>query len=444
MKAVTLALVDIALFAFAPFAMAQQSTAILIKDADVYTGKGAPQHEVSILVQDGHIAGIGKNLEAPKGARVIEAKGKRVYPGLIDSGTALGLSEVPAEAMTVDTGEIGQYMPQLRAITSVNPDSEHFPVSRVNGITGAITFPSEGGGGGGRGPRQVIAGQAAMIHTDGWTWEQMAIKPSVAMHMIFPTLTVVPGDGPGGGGRGGNGPARTYADAKRNYDKQLREIDDFFENTRRYKAAKAAAGPDFKPDLVYEAMLPVIDGSMPLAITATRERAILDAIAFAERQKVKIVILEPRELGKAAAELKEKNIPVIFGRTFSLPLNRDDAYDSAFRLPAEAYQAGIKFAFGTFDNEFVRDLPYDAAAAVAFGLPYEEAIKAMTINPAEIWGVASQVGSIEEGKVADLVIADGDILETPTKIEQVLIQGKPVDLTNKQTRLYERYLNRPE
>ena len=433
-----------ALFACASLAVAQDSTAILIKDADVYTGKGAMQHEVSILVQDGRIAGIGKNLEAPRGARVIEAKGKRVYPGLIDSGTALGLSEVPAEAMTVDTGEIGEYMPQLRAVVAVNPDSEHFPVSRVNGITSAVTFPSEGGGG--RGRRQVIAGQAALIHTDGWTWEQMAVKPSAAMHMIFPTLTVVP-NGRGGGGRGGNGPASTYAEAKKNYDKQVQEIDDFFENTRRYQAAKTAAAAagdaTFKPDLVYEAMLPVIDGSMPLAITARRERAILDAIAFADRQKVKIVILEPRELGKAAAVLKEKNIPVVFGRTFSLPLNRDDAYDSAFRLPVEAYQAGVKFAFGTFNNEFVRDLPYDAAAAVAFGLPYEEAIKAMTVNPAEIWGVASQVGSIEEGKVADLIIANGDILETPTEVEQVFIQGKSVDLSNKQTRLYERYLNRP-
>jgi imidazolonepropionase-like amidohydrolase len=267
------------------------------------------------------------------------------------------------------------------------------------------------------------------------------------MHMIFPALTVVPGDGPAPQA-GANGPARNYAEAKRNYDKQLQEIDDFFENTRRYQAAKAAAeagqAPDFKPDLVYEAMLPVILGDMPLAITASRERAILDAIAFSERQKVRIVIIGPRELGAAAAQLKEKNIPVVFGRTLALPLDRDDRYDSAFRLPAEAYKAGVKFAFGTFDNQFIRDLPYDAAAAVAFGLPYEEAIKAMTVNPAEIWGVAAQVGSIAEGKWADLIIADGDILDTPTKIEQVFIQGKPVDLSNKQMRLYERYLNRPE
>jgi imidazolonepropionase-like amidohydrolase len=260
------------------------------------------------------------------------------------------------------------------------------------------------------------------------------------MHLIFPTLNVAPGDGPSTP----NGPARTYTDAKKNYDQQIQELSDFFENARRYQTAKAAGAPGFKQDVVYEAMLPAIDGTVPVAITATRERAIRDAIAFAEKQKLRIVILGPRELGAAAAELKAKNIPVVFGRTLSLPLYNDSGYDSAFRLPSEAYKAGIKFAFGTFENQFVRDLPYDAAAAVAFGLPYDEAIKAITSNAAEIWGVADRIGSIQEGKWADLIIASGDLLETPTQVEQVFIKGAPVDLSNKHTRLYERYLNRPE
>jgi imidazolonepropionase-like amidohydrolase len=190
-------------------------------------------------------------------------------------------------------------------------------------------------------------------------------------------------------------------------------------------------------------MLPVLEGKLLVAVTATRERAIHDALDFAEKQKIRIVLMQPRELGKLAAEIKAKNVPVILGPTLDLPLAEDDPYDSAFTLPSELYKAGIKFAFGTFENEFVRDLPYSAAVAVNFGLPYDEALKAITINPAEIWGVASEVGSIEPGKSADLMITTGDPLETPTQVKHLFIKGKEVDLTNKQTRLYEKYMNRP-
>lgn len=427
-------------------AQAPEATTFLIRGADVYPGNGPVLAGASILVENGRITDVGANVRAPRGVRVIEARGKRVYPGLIDSGTALGLSEVAQERMTVDTGELGVYMPQLRALTSVNPASEHFPVVRANGITAAISFPSLGGGGG-PGERQIIAGQAALIRTDGWTWEDMAIMANkgggVAMHMIFPVLTVVPSDAPPPPQPNPNAPARTYTDGKRNYDKQIEEVSEFFENARRYQAAKTAGAADFKADLRFEAMLPVLDRQMPVAVSATRERAIRDAIAFARKQNIRIVIVGPRELGPVAAELKAEGIPVVLGRTLSLPLYDDSPYDSPFTLPTEAYKAGLKFAFGTFDNQFVRDLPYDAAAAVAFGLPYEEALKAITIYPAEIWGAAAEVGSIEKGKSADLIIASEDILETPTLIERLFIQGRDIQLSNRQTRLYERYLNRP-
>jgi imidazolonepropionase-like amidohydrolase len=179
-----------------------------------------------------------------------------------------------------------------------------------------------------------------------------------------------------------------------------------------------------------------------MAVSAARASTIHDAIAFAEKQNIKIVILQPREIGKAGAELKAKNIPVILGRVLALPETEDSAYDEAFTLPAEAYKAGIKFAFGTFDNEFVRNLPYQAATAVAFGLPYDEALKAVTINSAEIWGAGDKLGSIEKGKVADLMVTDGDPLEIQTQVKHVFIKGKEVALTNKQIRLYEKYSTR--
>jgi imidazolonepropionase-like amidohydrolase len=422
----------------------------LLRNADVYPVTAPEMKGVNVLVQDGKIVDIGAKLVAPKGVRVLEAKGLRVYPGMIDSGTELGLSEVPAERVTVDTGEIGEFMPQLRALIAVNPDSEHFPVVRVNGITSVMTFPSSGGRGGGSGrfgggAQQYIAGQAALIHTEGWTWEEMAIDRSAAMHLIFPTLGRAGGRGnfdsamlemiPGATGG-------SFTASKRTYDQQISKINDFFDRARQYQKERTVKAPGFKTDLKLEAMVPVLEGKVPLAVSAARASVIHDAIQFAEKQKVRIVILQPRDVIKAAPELKAKNVPVILGRVLALPDQEDSAYDESFTEPAAAFKAGVKFAFGTFNNEFVRNLPYQAATAVSFGLPYEEALKAVTINAAEIWGHSKEIGSVEKGKWADLMVTNGDPLEIQTQIKYLFIKGQEVPLSNKQTKLYERYMTR--
>jgi imidazolonepropionase-like amidohydrolase len=433
-------------------AAAAAGETILIRDADVYPVTEKDMKNVSVLIQDGKIADIGPKIVPPKGARIVEAKGLRVYPGMIDSGTELGLSEIESVRETVDTGELGEFMPQLKALIAVNPDSEHFGVVRVNGITSVMTFPSSGGGGGGGGgrfgggERQLISGQAALIHTEGWTWEDMAIKRSAAMSVMFPSLSR--------GGRGGyvpdnmveipgqGGVAGSAANLRRQYDEQIAKLNDFFENARRYQKAKEAHAPGFQTDLKFEAMLPVLEGKVPVTVSAAHAGTIHDAIQWAKKQNVKLVVLQPREIGKAGPELKAENIPVIFGRVLALPETEDSPYDQAFTLPNEAYKAGVKFAFGTFTNEFVRDIPYQAATAVAFGLPYEEALKALTINPAQIWGEGDQLGSVEKGKVADLIVTDGDPLTEQTHVKHLYIRGKEVSLENKQTRLYERYMSR--
>jgi imidazolonepropionase-like amidohydrolase len=438
-------------------AIALSAQTIVIRNVDVYPVNGAEIKGVSVVLADGKIAEIGAKITPAKGARIIEGKGLRVYPGMIDSGTELGLSEISAVRESVDTGELGEFMPQLRALSAVNPESEHFGVVRVNGITSVMTFPSSGGGGGGGGgrfgggERQYISGQAALIHTDGWTWEDMAIDRSAAVHLIFPTL----------GGRGGRGGgalpdamlemipgaagvtgATGFTAAKRTYDQQVAKITEFFDAARQYKKERAAKVPGFKPVLKMEAMMPVLEGKVPLAVSAARASVIHDAIAFGEKQKIRIVILQPRDLAKAGPELKAKNIPVILGRVLALPEQEDDPYDGAFTQPAEAYKAGVKFAFGTFNNEFVRNLPYQAATAVAFGLPYEEALKAVTVNAAQIWGHGNDIGSVEKGKVADLMVTTGDPLEISTQVKYLFIKGKEIPLVNKQTRLYEKYMSR--
>ncbi len=430
--------------AFASFpAGAATDDTFLIRNATVHPVAAPEIQNGSVLVRDGKIIGVGKNLAQPKGVRVIDAKGLHVYPGMIDSGTELGLSEIGAVRESVDTGELGQFNPQLRAEIAVNPASEHIPVTRVNGITSVITMPMGAGGGGGMrnaGRQGIITGQAALIHLDGWTWEEMEIKKTAAMAMRFPAIQVPPSRGDFAGMFGER---VTYTDAKKTYEEQLKELREFFEEARRYQKAKAAHAAGFKIDLKYEAMLPVLDGKVPLVAMTPRERAIRDALQFADIEKVKLVIADPHEIGKTGADLKAKNVAAILGPTLADPEHEDDPYDAAYTLPDQFYKAGVKFAFGTFNNEFSRNLPYQAATAVAFGLPYEEALKAVTVNPAEIWGVGDRIGSIEEGKWADLVITDGDPLETRTQVKQLFIKGKQVDLDNKQKRLYEKYMARP-
>jgi imidazolonepropionase-like amidohydrolase len=433
--------------------LASDKDSVFIRGVDVYPVTGAEVKGVSVLVQDGKIADIGAKLVAPKGIKVVEGKGLRLYPGMIDSNTELGLSEVGAERVTVDTGELGEFMPQLKALSAVNPESEHFPVVRANGITAVMTFPAAGGRGGrGAGGTQFISGEAALIHMDGWTWEDMEIKRDAAVHLLFPTIAMR-GGGRGGASVdfadeiallfGGGSAAGTFTEAKRNYETQVAKVTEFFEQARQYQKERTANLPGFKRDLKLEAMIPVLEGKVPVAVPAARERAIHDAVAFAEKEHIKIVILAPRELGKEGPELKSKNVPVIMSRTEAVPENEDQPYDYGESLPGEFYKAGVKIAFGTFDNEFSRNLPYNAARAVAYGLPYDAALKAVTINAAEIWGVGDKTGSIEKGKWADLMLTNGDPLETPTQIKALYIKGKEVDLSNKQTRLYQKYLNRP-
>ena len=418
----------------------------LIRNADVYPVTSAPQMNVSVLVQDGKIADIGGKIVPPKGIRIVEGKGLRVYPGMIDSETNVGLSEVSGERVTVDTGELGEFMPQLRALIAVNPESEFIPVTRVNGITSVMTFPASGGirGGGGE---QIISGQAALIHLAGWTWEDLEINRTAAIHVIFPSI---PGGGRGNfaadfpdelaGLFGGGG---TFTERKRQYDAEIQKLNDFFDSARQYRKEKTSNVPGFKRDLKMEAMLPVLDGKVPLAVSATRERSIKDAIAFADKQHVKIVIMQPRELKNVAAELKAKNIPVILGRTEELPENEDSPYDEAESLPGQVLKAGVKFAFGTGENQFARDLPYNAGRAIAFGLPEEEALKALTINAAEIWGVGDKMGSVEKGKWADLMVMTGNPLDAESNVKHVYIKGVEIELTDKHTRLYEKYMARP-
>ena len=402
---------------------------ILLRGATVHTVSGPDIPNGFVLVRDGRIAEVGERIAASHGARTIELKGLHIYPGMIDSATEIGLSEIGAVREMNDVSDLGLFKPQLRAATAVNPASEHIPVTRANGVTSVVTIP--GGG--------IVAGQAVLFHLNGWTMEDMAVRAPAAMRMEFPRVQTPRSafsDAPG---------RATYAEAKKRYEEQLRELNDFMESAERYHQAKVAGGSGFEPDLKLEAMLPVLEGKLPLLIRAQKAKTIHEAVAFAEKYKVRMILEEAPEAWKVAAELKAHNIPVVLPPTLRLPDEEDDPYDKTFSIPDELLKSGVKFAFATFGpgaEQNPRNLPYEAAAAVPFGLPQEEALKAITLYAAQIWGAGDDLGSIDKGKWADLIVTDGDPLEIRTQIKQVFIKGVAVDLDNRQHRLYEKYLNR--
>ena len=414
--------------AAAPLLSAGAENSFLIRGARVHTVSGADIASGSVLVINGRIAEVGVKVAAPKGVRVIEAKGLHVYPGMINAATQIGLSEIASVRETNDVAEIGAFNPQLRALVAINPASEHIPITRANGITMALSLPAGG----------VISGRAALIHLDGWTWEEMEVRGDAALHLVFPLL-----ESPAARRPGMAASPASFEERRRALQTKIRELHEFFESARRYQRAKAAGAADLKPDLRLEAMAAVLDGRMPVIITASREKVIRDALAFAAEEKIRMILAGAAEAWKVAAELKARNVPVILGRTMSLPEYEDDPYDKPYTQPAELYKAGVKFAIASFNTSAARNLPYEAAMAVAFGLPHQAGLRSITLAPAEILGVGQEYGSIEKGKYADLAVTDGDLLETRTEVKLLFIKGKAAGLMNKHRRLYEQYRNRP-
>ncbi|MBI2537969.1 MAG: amidohydrolase family protein [Gemmatimonadetes bacterium] len=409
---------------------AQDSGTLVIRGAKVFTLVGPPIENGTIVVRNGKIEAVGANLTVPAGAKVIEASGQQVYPGLFDAVTPLGLTEIGAVDVTNDRQELGLFNPHLLAATAVHPASEHIPVARANGITHTVAAPQARSGG--------IGGQGSLVHLDGWTVEEMLIQPSVGFVLSWPTLQA------GGFGFGGfQAPQRSFRDIKKEYDDRVKQLDDWVEAARRYDRA-IQAGDGVRRDLKLEALTKVTRRELPLLVQANSDRDIRNAIAWAEQQNVRMVILGGRQAWKVKAELAEKQIPVILGATQALPGAQDAAYDEIYAQPAALHQAGVKFALSTFNSSDSRTLPYQIGNAVPYGLPHEEAIKAITLYPAQILGVADRLGTIEPGKVANLIVTDGDPLMIQTAYKHVIINGSEVSLDNRHLELYQKYRSRPK
>jgi imidazolonepropionase-like amidohydrolase len=426
-------------FCLSASAQSQPPSTYALTHAKIFTLAGSPIEDGTLVIKDGKIAAVGASVEVPAGAEVIDAKGLQIYPGLFDPVTQMGLSEISAVNATVDSTETGAYNPDVVAATAVSPSSEHIPVTRSAGITEVLAVPDSGGFDAG-GSRGIIGGQASAIHLSGWTINDMLIKKSVAMVISWPVIETRTFDFATFSRK-----EKPFTEAKQDYEKQVNELTDYLERARHYAQAMGHGGPsDFRRDLKLEALAPVVRGQLPVLVFANRARDIRNAVEFCDKQKLKMILAGGEEAYKVKDLLRSKGIPVILRPTLSLPIDEDDAYDRLLSQPAELAAAGVKFAFGSFDNSFARRLGQQAANAVAYGLPYDEALKAVTVYPAEIFGVADQVGTLETGKIANLIVTNGDPLELSTEVKFLFIKGQRTSLDNRHQRLYEKYLKRPK
>jgi imidazolonepropionase-like amidohydrolase len=382
-----------------------QKQPIALVGGAIHTVSGQVIEKGVILFDKGKIVDMGTAVAVPSNALRVDVTGKHVYPALIETNSQIGLVEINSVRGTVDLQETGTINPNVRAETGVNPDSERIPVTRSNGIALAVIRP-EGG---------IIAGMAACIMLDGWTWEAMTLKAPVAMMLSWP------------GAR-----------------EQRGELERAFRDSRAYKTAREAArkkaGKQPKTDLRWEAMIPVLDGRVPVWVWVSGARGIEEAVEWADREKVRIVIAGSAEAPRVADLLKRRNIPVIVTPVLRLPNRPEADYDEPFTLPAELYRAGVRFCIGGGSPEGgERNLPYHAAMAAAFGLPKDEALCAVTQYAAEITGIGDRAGTLEKGKDATLMVTTGDPLEVVTTVERLYIQGRETDLSDKQKILYRKY-----
>lgn len=374
-----------------------------------------------ILIRDGLIEAVGADLAPPPDARVIDVAGADVYPGWIDARSTIGIVE-PGAAGFQDNEETFDFNPQLRTVVAFHTDSDAIPVARANGVTTAGVMPAGG----------VLAGQVAVMNLDGWSWEEAAVSPMAGIAFQFPALRGERAPLP-------RGERRSFGELRRERDRKLKEVSDLLQRAREYAEAEAGRRDI---DWLLEALVPLVRGEVPLVTEADRARDIREAIAFADREGVKLVISGGLDAPAVARLLREKNVPVILGPVLTLPLTEDAFHAATYQAAGALVEAGVRIAFATGSHTNVRLLPYHAAQSVAWGLPRDEAIRALTIGAAEILGVDDRLGSLEPGKIANLLVARGDPLEVRTEVSHVIIGGRLVDPANRHLTLYERYRDR--
>jgi imidazolonepropionase-like amidohydrolase len=401
----------------------KQDHPIALVGGTIHPVTGPVVENGTLLFDAGRIIAVGRPITFPDRTEIIDITGKHVYPGLISADTYLGLVEIGAVRASVDRNETGRINPNVRAEAAVNPESELIPVTRSNGITMFVTSPSGG----------LISGTSALMLSDGWTWEEMTYKSPAALIVNWPRMTIA------------RAPwiRQSEEEQKKEQEKALNELAESFRMARGYMLAKKASadgGPAHDTDVRWEAMIPVLEGKVPVLVWASEVRQIQAAVAWAAQENVKLIIGGGHDAWRLTELLKRYDVPVLAGGIHRLPSRRFESYDEPFVLPRKLHEAGVRFAIISQDEAaHERSLPYQAGMAAAYGLPKDEALKALTIYPASIFGVGDRVGSLETGKDATIIVTTGDPLEITTQVEMEFIQGRKIDLSNRHTTLNAKY-----
>lgn len=405
----------------------KQTTTIVITNATVHKGNGEVIENANIVVTDGKIAAIGKDVQIPAGASTVDAKGKQVYPGLILPITDLGLVETPSVRATTDVQEIGELNPNVRSIVAYNTDSKIINTLRSNGILLANVTP-EGG---------LISGSSSVVQLDAWNWEDAAYKTDEGIHFNMPSMMPRPRFGGFGGGGGRGGPQQTETDPVKEGLERVEKIKTFFREAKAYAAVPTHAETNLK----LEAVKGLFDKKQKLYVHANTVKQMLVALDFIEEFGFDVVIVGGSDSWQIADLLKQHNVSVILNQPHSLPTLEDDDIDQPFKTAAMLQKAGVLFSITDDDGQTRgRNLAFNAGTLAAYGLTKEEALQAITLNAAKILGVSDKTGSLEVGKDANIVICEGDILDMKTSIvTDAFIQGRKIDLTDKHKQLNERY-----
>ncbi|MFU8860204.1 MAG: amidohydrolase family protein [Cyclonatronaceae bacterium] len=382
----------------------------------------------TVLINGNLIEYAGSATSFDSGYTVIDASGKHVYPGFIDAGTRLGLVEISAVPVTADDAELGNFNPHMKAFTAINPAAVAIPVTRVSGVTTVLSYPSSG----------IIPGKSTLINLYGYTPDSMAVIRDAAMHLNWPAY-----------GRRGWWDSRSDDDIRRQYERDLKQLNDYLEEAKSYHEMMVQyetepAGktkPSRNADM--DAMRAVFNGELPVIISVDREKDILNAIEWIKSNiHINAILSSVAEGWRVADQIAEAGIPVIVGPVLRTPSRGYDNYQRPYQNAGMLASAGVLVAIQTAQTENVRNLPYNAGYAAVYGLGREEAIRAVTINPARMLGVDHIIGSLEKGKLANLFVSDGDPLETMTRIDHVFIRGFNIPMVSRHTQLHQEYIER--
>lgn len=411
-----------------------ESGLFALTDCRIETVTNGTIERGTVVLDGGRIVAVGADASVPAGATVVPCAGGTVYPGMIDSGARVGLQEIGAVDVTVDLNEVGEVTPQMRALTAVNPSSVHIPVTRLTGVTTVLTRPRGG----------LMPGTAALISMYGYTPAEMAAGFEGVL-LEFPVQ-----------GRRGAGDKREQSEVDKAARDGLQALDDVWRQATLYarldstRTARGARDREAGEEALYQpemaALLPVLRGERMLLVEANASADILAALAWLRGKNVRAAITGAAEGWRVADSLAAAGLPVLVGPVLALPTRASDRYARPFENAALLAQAGVLVAIRSNEEDNARNLPFHAGFAAAYGAEFgfgpAQALAAVTINPARIFGVADRLGSIEAGKEATLFVADGDPFEASTHVTALFIRGDRIPLVSRQTELYDEYLRR--